>query len=167
MTMCWHAIYNIITIIILDAGIELGPLLDGKETKTGGPQIIPINSNVDGNTIPAVDVSNELNPNEVQTKEDNKVTKCEGPQSIPEKLPTAGNAITAFDTPIEPNLGKVQPKEGETLKSNNIDVKSDQPSIPSLADQQGLHVTVPRNGLWRSEGNITFNSHCYDFSQIW
>ena len=78
------ALYNITAIIILDAVEELGTLLGDKEIKTDGVQIIPANSYRDGNTIPAVDVCNELDPDKTQTKEDTKVTKCEGSQIIPE-----------------------------------------------------------------------------------
>ena len=154
------AIYNITTIIILDAGEELGTLLGDKEIKTDGVQIIPANSYRDGNTIPAVDVCNELDPDKTQTKEDTKVTKCEEPKIIPENSSTPGNVITALDTSNELNLDKVQTSEGETLKSNKIDVKLDQTSTPSSSDQQGLSVTLPKTDEWRLKGIITFNFHC-------
>ena len=162
--MCWLVIYNITTIIILDAGVELGPLLGTKETKTDGPKILPASSITDGNnTLPAVDVSNELNPDEDQTKENAKITKSEGPQIIHENSPTAGNAITALDTSNELNLDKVQTKERETPESSNIDAKSDQTSIPYSADQPGLSLTVPGTDQWRSDGNTAINSHCQSF----
>ena len=69
-------------------------------------------------------------------------------------IPTAGNASTPLNISNELNQDKIQTKEVETLKSNKIDAKSDQTSIPSSADQDYLSVTVPKTDPWRSRGNI-------------
>ena len=71
-------------------------------------------------------------------------------------IPTAGNASTPLNISNELNLDKIQTKEVETLKSNKIDAKSDQTSIPSSAccSVCCLSVTVPKTDPWRSRGNI-------------